>query len=175
MVHHQPIERRVEVLLDLPHQLARKRLELPERDAILGGNDEPELVPVLQTALNEGPGVGAVVLVLAVGGDALALQVTQVGGDGLTLDALQPHNARLDDDAPGPVAHAAAGPRLAGRGLPAAVAFEGSCRLTSPAACIEAAGRLRSPADRKTRRGSPPCSATARRTSATNVRGRFRG
>ena len=62
MVHRQPIQRRVEVLLHLPHQLARERLEVPERDAILGGNDEPELVAVLQPAIDEGPGVGAVVL-----------------------------------------------------------------------------------------------------------------
>jgi len=62
MVHRQPIQPRVEVPLHLPHELARERLEVPERDAVLGGHDEPELVPVLQPSFGKRPGVGAVVL-----------------------------------------------------------------------------------------------------------------
>ena len=68
---------------------------------------------------------------LAVGRDALALQVAQVGGDGLALHTLELDHPSFDDNAPRPVTHAAAAPRLAGRQLPAAVAFQGSCRLAS--------------------------------------------
>ena len=79
--------------------------------------------------------------VLAVGGDALALEIAQVGADGLALHALQLDHPRLDDDAAGPVAHAA-GPGLSRRRLPAAMAFEGSRRLAPAAPRIEAPGRL---------------------------------
>ena len=78
---------------------------------------------------------------LAVGGDALALQVAQVRGDRLALDALQLDDARLDDDAARPVAHAAS-PRLTGRRLPAAVALKRRRSLAPASACIEAPARL---------------------------------
>jgi hypothetical protein len=146
-VHRQPIQPRVEVLLHLPHELARERLEVPERDAVLGGHDEPELVAILQPALGEGPGVGTVVLarvglaVQAIGSDALALQVAQVGGHSLALHALELDHPRLDHDPAGPIAHAA-GPGFSGRRFPAAMALERSRRLAPAAACIEAPRRL---------------------------------
>jgi hypothetical protein len=62
MVDRHPIERRVEVPLHLPHQLPGEGLEVPELHAVLGGNDEPELVPVLQPPIGKRPGVGAIVL-----------------------------------------------------------------------------------------------------------------
>ena len=62
VVDRHPIERGVEVLLHLPHELAGEGLEVPELDAVLGRHDEPELVAVLQPAIDEGPGVGAIVL-----------------------------------------------------------------------------------------------------------------
>jgi len=80
--------------------------------------------------------------VLAVGGDALVLQVAQVGGDGPALHALELDHPRLDDNAPCPVAHAAAAPGLAGRRLPAAVAFEVGSSLAPAAPRIEAPARL---------------------------------
>jgi hypothetical protein len=150
MVHRQPIQGRIEVPLHLPHELARERLEVPELHAVLGGNDEPELVPVLQPPIGKGPGVGAIVLarvglaVLTVSRDSLALQVAQVGSDGVALHALQLDHPRLDDDAAGSIAHAA-GPGLAGRRLPATVAVERSSGVASPAARIEAAARLSCP------------------------------
>ncbi len=62
VVDRHPIERGVEVLLHLSHEIAGEGLEVPELDAVLGGHDEPELVAVLQPAIDEGPGVGAIVL-----------------------------------------------------------------------------------------------------------------
>jgi hypothetical protein len=142
VIDGDPIEGGVEVLLHLLHELPREGLEVAELDAILGGDDEPELVPVLPAAVDEVLGVGLVVgrrvgvPALPVQGDALALQVAQVGGDGLTLHPLQLDDACLDDDAPCPVAHDAA--RLgAGACFPAAVALKGGGRLPASPARIE--------------------------------------
>jgi hypothetical protein len=104
-------------------------------------------MPVRQPTIDEGPGVGAFIFagvrlaVLAIGGDALALQVAQVGSDGLALDALELDHPRLHHNPAGPVAHTA-GRGLSRRRLPAAVAFEGSRRLAPAAPRIDAPGRL---------------------------------
>jgi hypothetical protein len=122
-------------------------LRSPSATPSSAATDEPELVAVLEPAIDEGSGVGAVVLagvrlaVLAVGGDTLALQIAQVGGDGLALRALQFDHPCLDHDPAGPVAHAAA-PWLAGRRLPAAVALERGCCLAPAPPRIKAPARL---------------------------------
>ena len=47
VVDRDPVELRIEVLLHLPHQVADEGLEVGEPGAVLGRDDEAELVRVL--------------------------------------------------------------------------------------------------------------------------------
>jgi hypothetical protein len=60
-IHRDPIESGVEILLHLHHELPRERLEVAESDAILGGDNESELMPVLPAALTERLGIRLIV------------------------------------------------------------------------------------------------------------------
>src|SRR6516164_876100 len=150
MVDRDPIEGGVNVPLHLSHQPARERLQVAECDAILGTNDESELVTVLSGALGEIVCVNLVlqrrvgVPTLTVQCDAFPLKIAQMGGDSLALNTLELHYSRLDDHAAGSVSHPRAqqGARIE---LPAAVAFQGGSGPTPPSTRIEATPALMFP------------------------------
>jgi hypothetical protein len=106
MVHGHPVELGVQVALHLGEQVANEGLEIRKPGALVGGDDEAELVRVLLGPVQEGAAVDvvAVGIVEPAGGalarDAIAHDVlhvrpgrTQVAGDNARV-------ARLDDDAP---------------------------------------------------------------------------
>ena len=109
----------VEVALHLGEQVADEGLEVGEPGAVLGRDDEPELVRVLPGAVEEGRAIRLVVRGViemagdALAGDAIAQDVLEVGAGGAEVAADDPGVARLDDDA------AAAGRDQAGGGADA--------------------------------------------------------
>jgi hypothetical protein len=85
MVDRNPIKLGVEILLHLPHQIAHERLEVAQAWAVLGRDDEAELVRVVLRALKEGAGIGIITMGviepsgLAGACGAVALDVAQMG------------------------------------------------------------------------------------------------
>ena len=144
MIDRDPIEGGVNVPLHLSHEPTREGLQVAECDAILGANDEPELMAVLSGALGEILCVNLLLQrrvgmpALTVQCDAFPLQIAQMGGNGLALNALELHYSRLDDHATGSVAHP-------GVKLPAAMAFQGGSGPTTPSTRIEATAGLMFP------------------------------
>jgi hypothetical protein len=53
MIHGHPVELGAEILLHLPHQIADEGLEIGELGAVLGRDNEAELVAILSAALHE--------------------------------------------------------------------------------------------------------------------------
>jgi hypothetical protein len=118
MVHRDPIETGVEVLLDLAHQVAREAAEVSQFDGVLGGDDEAEMVPVAPAPGHERAAVRVVLqgrvgmALVAVAGNAVALQVAQVRVGrpvgaarkfratpaALFVLRIELHDAGLDDD-----------------------------------------------------------------------------
>ena len=54
MIDRDPVELGAEILLDIEHQLARKRLEVAELGRVFGRDDEAEVMAVILAALGEG-------------------------------------------------------------------------------------------------------------------------
>ena len=105
MIDRHPVELGLEVALHLREQVADEGLEVGEPGAVLGRDDEPELVRVLPGPVEEG---GAIRLVVrgviemaghALAGDAIAHDVLDVGAGGAEVAADDPGVAGLDDDA----------------------------------------------------------------------------
>ena len=100
VVHRHPVEPRSQVLLHLGHKVAGELAQVPDLFAVLGRDDEAELVAVFPPALHEGVSVRVVGVravepaALAVAGDAVPLQVTDVGVSRLAT-APQPHDPGL--------------------------------------------------------------------------------
>jgi hypothetical protein len=85
MIDGDPVEPCVEVLFDLPHQVADEAAQIGHLNGIFGGDDEAELVAVLPTTLDEGLAVGFVLqsrigpAFLAITGDPIAFEIAQKG------------------------------------------------------------------------------------------------
>jgi hypothetical protein len=83
VVDGDPVQPGVEVLFHLPHQVADEGLQVRQSGAVLGRDDEAELVRVALAAVQEGAAVGLVAGGVieparqAVPGDAVALDVAQ--------------------------------------------------------------------------------------------------
>jgi hypothetical protein len=103
VVDRDPIEPGVKILFHLPHHVAGEGAQVGEPIAILGGNDEAELVAIPTAAFGERLAIGRVGLgaveptALVVPGRPLALQVANMGV-GRPAAHLQAHDARLDHD-----------------------------------------------------------------------------
>jgi hypothetical protein len=118
MVDRDPVEASAEVLLHLPHEVAGEGAHIRESVAVLGGDNEAELVTIFPAALRKGAAVGIVGLgaveppSLALPGRAVALEIADVS-IGRPAAHLQLDDPRLDDDPP----HPRARPAVAGRPL----------------------------------------------------------
>ncbi len=105
VIDRGPLELAIDVALDRGHEAPHVRGQI-ELAAVLGRDDEPELVLLVEPWLLEGlgarPALGVVQHALgAVLLDAVALDVAQVHGGGFGTGRVQPEHMRLDDDAPG--------------------------------------------------------------------------
>ena len=82
-----PVECRAEVALGIGHELAGEGAKIGHLDRILGGDGEPEMMPVLFAPFDKSLGDGVVgagveqARVRAIAGDALALEVCDVLGE----------------------------------------------------------------------------------------------
>ena len=113
MIDRHPVELRSEVLLHLRHHVAGEGAQVGEPVAVLGGDDEAELMPILASALQKlaarnlvtilGP-IEPAPLSFPVG--PVALQVAQMGVGALASD-FQPDDPRLHHDAALPLARSA--------------------------------------------------------------------
>ncbi len=105
MVDGDPIEPGIEIGLHARHQPPRHALQIVIGGAVIGRDDEAELMPVAVAALQEGAAIGAImrgIIELAgqpFAGDAIALQIAQMHLGGIE-PALQLDHARFDDHAP---------------------------------------------------------------------------
>jgi hypothetical protein len=85
MIDRDPIQPGSEVLLHLVHETSSEAPQAPQLRAVLGRNDEPELVAVLPAAPSKRLAVGAIqdrridTAGLSVAGDPIALQIAKVG------------------------------------------------------------------------------------------------
>jgi len=166
VIHGDPIEAGVQVLLHLPHEVAGEAAQIIHLAGVFRRDDESELVPVLPAPLDEGAAVRIVfqrrigAALFAVAGDAIAFEIAQMGIRRLARRAAHLRAARsalrvefdyprLDDDPP------RAKP-AGGVSLPAAtILWEGCHHLRAPASGVEPAAsfpfsatrRCRSPAD----------------------------
>ena len=118
--------------------------------AVLGRDDEAELVRVVLRALEEGVAIGIITVRvvepsgLAVAGDAVALDVAQMGACRAEVAGPLARVARPDDDA------AAAGRDQAGAG-------EDARRHAAPRACRAGCGRAAAPCRRRPWRPARGC------------------
>ena len=143
VIDRDPVEPGAEILFHLPHHVAGEAAQVREPVAILGRDDEAELVAIPLAALDQGPPIHPVAVrsielaASAIAGGAVALQVAEMS-KGCPAADLQPNDTRLDDDAP----HALARTSLPccelqpiGRGLapadPRAASLPGPCRTGS--------------------------------------------
>jgi len=108
VVDRDPIELGAEILLDPLHQATDERFEIVVLHAVLGGDDEAELVAAALAAREERLAVGPIQIRrielarLPLARDAVALDVAQVRLRDLQTVAGQLDDARLDDDPPLP-------------------------------------------------------------------------
>ena len=106
MIDGDPIELAVEIAFHLPHQIADEGLQVGEAGAVVGRDDEAELMRVGLRAVEKGQTVGVVaggvieLAGLALARDAIALDVVEMGAGGAEIAAGDGGVARLDDDAP---------------------------------------------------------------------------
>jgi hypothetical protein len=95
-------------VLHLPHEVADEGLQVAELGAVLGGDDEAELVAIAGAAFEERLAVGIVdrrvieAARFSFPGDAVTLDVAQVRSRRPEIAALEPHHPGLDDDSPPP-------------------------------------------------------------------------
>ena len=84
MIDRDPIEPGAEILLHLPHHVAGKAAKVREPVAVLGRDDEPELMAVLLPPLDEGTPIHPLAVwpiepaALAIPGGSVALQVADM-------------------------------------------------------------------------------------------------
>ena len=108
MVGGDPVEPGREIVLHLPHEIADEGLEVAELGAVLGRDDEAELVAIAGAAFEERLAVGLVdrrvieAARFSFPGDAVALDVAQVRPRRAEIAALEPNHPGLDDDPPPP-------------------------------------------------------------------------
>src|SRR5437660_922766 len=119
VIDRDPVEPGVQVMLDLPHQVAREAAQVAQVGSVLGGDNEAELVPVIPSAREEGATISVVLqsrvgmALLAIARHAVPLQIAEVRIGRLAGVARQVRTARaapgielndprLDDDAPRP-------------------------------------------------------------------------
>ena len=106
MIDRDPIEFAVEVAFHLQHQVADERLEISEAGAVVGRDDEAELMRVGFRAVEEGNAIGirarrVIELArFALARDAIALDVFEMGAGGPEIATGDGGVTRLDDDAP---------------------------------------------------------------------------
>ena len=104
VVGGHPVELGVEIVLHLGHQIAHEGFEVAHARAVLGRDNEPELIGVALLAFQEPATVGGVVLAVielarATGAsDAIALDIMQVGAGGAEVGGAVTGDARLHDD-----------------------------------------------------------------------------
>ena len=103
MVHSHPVQWGLQVDLHAAHQLAGETLQIFQLQAVLGRDDEAELVAVIQTAFLKGLEVGRIgvsavgLALLPIAGDAVALDVAKVNSHRVRTGAPQHDEAGLDD------------------------------------------------------------------------------
>jgi hypothetical protein len=101
-----PVQPGAEIALHLDRPVACKSPEVGNLGGILRGDDETEMMPVVEAASREGHGVGAVLggaehaALLTVPGDAVALDVGDVGPAAARAEGApsMAHHPGLDDD-----------------------------------------------------------------------------
>jgi len=92
VIDGDPLEPRLQVGFHLRNQIAGGLAQVGQLDAVLGRDDEAELVPVLAPAIEKVPTVDGVLsrgidlAALAVARDAVALEVAQMCVDRLGAD-----------------------------------------------------------------------------------------
>jgi len=105
-VDRHPIEARAQVGFHAAHEVPRVGAQVFQLRAILGREDEAEMVPVVGAAFLKGIEVGGIGLRpvglarLAVAAHAVALNVAQVLGERLRAGPLVVHQQGLDGHAP---------------------------------------------------------------------------
>ncbi|MBZ9763337.1 hypothetical protein LB553_20975 [Mesorhizobium sp. CA8] len=101
MIDGGPVELGAEVLFHLRHEASGQRPEVVIIDAILGRDDEPELVPIAMGAIEELRAVGAILLCaiefarLSLARDTIALEIAQMRTRPVNTLADQLDDARL--------------------------------------------------------------------------------
>ena len=106
VIDSHPFQPRAQVGFHAPHQMPRVGAQVFELGAILGGNDEAEMVPVVGAAFLEGIKIGFIGLRpvgpawLTVPAHAIALDVAQVLGERLRAGLALVDQQRLDGHAP---------------------------------------------------------------------------
>jgi hypothetical protein len=106
VIDRHPIQPRAQVGLHAAHQVPGVGAQVVQLGAVLGRDDEAEMVPVVGAAFLEGVEVGFVGLRpvgparLAVAAHAVALDVAQVLGERLRAGLLLIDQQRLDGHAP---------------------------------------------------------------------------
>src|SRR5690606_3739635 len=104
VIDGDPIEFRAEVRFHLFHEIAGVGREVRQLRAVLGRDDEPELMAVVLAAIKEGVAIGAVLgcriepAALAVARRAVALDIAQMCAGASALPC-GPDAALLDDHA----------------------------------------------------------------------------
>ena len=87
VVDTHPVEPGIEILFHLADQIAGEGFEVRHLHRVVGRDDEPEVMPVLFTALREGPAVHIVAArpeqpgLLSVTGHALTAEIIEMGGE----------------------------------------------------------------------------------------------
>jgi hypothetical protein len=106
MVHGHPIELRVEVALHLGEQVPDEGLEIRKPGALVGGDDEAELVRVLLGPFQKGAAIGVIPVGVvqpagsAFARDAVANDVFDVRPRRAEVAGDNARVARLDDHSP---------------------------------------------------------------------------
>jgi hypothetical protein len=112
MIDRDPVEARFQILLHLPHKVAREVSQIGHFVGVFGCHDKAELMPIFSTALDKGLTVSFVLnsrigsTFLAIPSDSIAFEVAKMGIDRLarrlgplspTWLVLQPVGIELDD------------------------------------------------------------------------------
>lgn len=106
MIDRDPIQTRPEIPLHLHHKLAGVGLEIIQARAVLGGDDESELMTVLDTAISESIAVGMVcpgvidLTMSTVAIRAIPLEIPLVVLRRLACITLKYDHSGFDNDAP---------------------------------------------------------------------------